>query len=240
MRTDSDDDPYGIIDEWMGAVSDAKSHDAESNVNNGARIGLGKKVKAGKKDNLEDRLDHRNKQKQKKLKNLEGEDSYEGPLHGIVEEEEISKFTSSKTTNKAVEPEEDTGVLLSTKPTKVTNVKSDSNSTSKKEDNYDITTMKSDIKVVTSSSSSNKQFESKNHQAPTVASSTNATIHNPQTSNSTEPFQRKKTKTRSKQKNIRRDTRPDDQRPAHLRLHVEEYQGRALTKETVSRLGLKN
>lgn len=39
-------------------------------------------------------------------------------------------------------------------------------------------------------------------------------------------------KTRSKQKNIRRDNRPDTAKPQHLQLGARDYNGRPLTKET--------
>jgi len=209
-------DPYGVIDEWMGVLSKEKTSTSliQSNIHDGARTGLGKKVKAGKKDNLEDRLDHRNKQKQKKERNQEGENEYEGPLHGVVEEEEISKF-STKTNNKTTE---DTGVLLiSTSTNIIATTTSDDDKQTKKQE-YIVA--KQDTRIKESHSSVG------NAQIPPTGGEP--------------PLPRKKTKTRSKQKNIRKDTRPDEKRPPHLRLHVEEYQGRALTKETVSRLGLKN
>lgn len=45
-------------------------------------------------------------------------------------------------------------------------------------------------------------------------------------------------KTRSKQKNIRKDKRPMDQRPAHVRAGDPEFSGRGLTEETRTFLGL--
>lgn len=49
---------------------------------------------------------------------------------------------------------------------------------------------------------------------------------------------RHRKKTRSKQKNIRKDKRPMEQRPAHLRAGDPEYCGRGLTEETRTFLGL--
>lgn len=49
---------------------------------------------------------------------------------------------------------------------------------------------------------------------------------------------RPRKKTRSKQKNIRKDKRAMDQRPSHLRLGDPEYAGRGLTEETRKVLGL--
>eukprot|EP01033_Poteriospumella_lacustris_P009518 gene9518-6821_t len=49
---------------------------------------------------------------------------------------------------------------------------------------------------------------------------------------------RKRIKTRSKQKNIRRDNRPDDQKPAHLKFG-KGYMGRPITPQTKERLGQK-
>ncbi len=48
----------------------------------------------------------------------------------------------------------------------------------------------------------------------------------------------KKIKTRSKQKNIRRDTRPVECRPEHLKLNRTSYRGRSLTPETRTKLNL--
>jgi hypothetical protein len=48
---------------------------------------------------------------------------------------------------------------------------------------------------------------------------------------------RKRIKTRSKQKNIRRDNRPDDQKPTHLKFGSKEYKGRPITFQTREKLG---
>lgn len=53
-----------------------------------------------------------------------------------------------------------------------------------------------------------------------------------------EPRRRKRTKKRSKQKNIRRDKRSMDQRPAHLQEGHESFTGRVMTDETRRHLGL--
>ena len=46
-----------------------------------------------------------------------------------------------------------------------------------------------------------------------------------------EEYKRKRTKTRSKQKNIRRDNRPDSQKPAYItNIDAEDYRGRELTE----------
>jgi hypothetical protein len=48
----------------------------------------------------------------------------------------------------------------------------------------------------------------------------------------------KRVKTRSKQKNIRRDKRGAEFKPSHLQIGSKDYQGRPLTKETKAILGL--
>jgi len=48
----------------------------------------------------------------------------------------------------------------------------------------------------------------------------------------------KKKKTRSRQKNIRKDNRTDDQKPEHLRIISSGYSGHPITPETRIRLGL--
>eukprot|EP01038_Epipyxis_sp_PR26KG_P008984 gene8984-12117_t len=51
---------------------------------------------------------------------------------------------------------------------------------------------------------------------------------------------KKRTKTRSKQKNIRKDNRPLEQKPDYLKIGSKDYQGRLLTEATKSVLGIKN
>lgn len=53
-----------------------------------------------------------------------------------------------------------------------------------------------------------------------------------------EPRRRKRTKKRSKQKNIRRDKRSMDQRPTHLQEGHESFTGRVMSDETRRHLGL--
>ena len=55
----------------------------------------------------------------------------------------------------------------------------------------------------------------------------------------TEQPKRKKTKTRSKQKNIRKDNRPDIHKPAYLLPGNREYKGRPLTDQTKLILGIE-
>jgi hypothetical protein len=51
---------------------------------------------------------------------------------------------------------------------------------------------------------------------------------------------RKRVKTRSKQKNIRRDNRGDELKPENLRVGSKEYKGRPLTSATKQLLGIAN
>lgn len=50
---------------------------------------------------------------------------------------------------------------------------------------------------------------------------------------------RRRKKTRSKQKNIRKDNRSHEDKPEYLRLDSEIYRGRELTEETKRHLGLQ-
>lgn len=61
---------------------------------------------------------------------------------------------------------------------------------------------------------------------------------NPTGTEGHEPRARKRTKTRSRQKNIRRDKRSDAFKPEHLRLGSSEYAGYQLTEETKGKLGI--
>lgn len=54
-----------------------------------------------------------------------------------------------------------------------------------------------------------------------------------------EPYKRKRKKTRSKQKNIRKDTRSNEAKPDHLKVDSTDYRGRQLTDETKKRLGIE-
>lgn len=80
------------------------------------------------------------------------------------------------------------------------------------------------------------------HNDPTPPKpSSSTTSVNTSEGSATSPYKRKRPKTRSKQKNIRRDHRSDDQKPAHLQLGGagdggEEYRGRVLTEETKRRM----
>lgn len=56
--------------------------------------------------------------------------------------------------------------------------------------------------------------------------------------NQQSPTKHKRKKTRSKQKNIRRDNRPDHARPQHLQLGSKDYAGRPLTENTKVILGI--
>lgn len=49
---------------------------------------------------------------------------------------------------------------------------------------------------------------------------------------------KKRIKTRSKQKNIRRDNRPDDKKPSHLKFGSKDYLGRPITPQTREKLSL--
>lgn len=55
---------------------------------------------------------------------------------------------------------------------------------------------------------------------------------------SSESVKPKRVKTRSKQKNIRRDNRSAESKPSHLQIGSKEYSGRPLTQETKKLLGI--
>eukprot|EP01031_Cornospumella_fuschlensis_P039935 gene39935-48636_t len=88
-----------------------------------------------------------------------------------------------------------------------------------------------------------KNASSNNHTQPPSNPTPNPA--SPSIPNPDAPLKRKRSKTRSKQKNIRRDHRTDDQKPAHLHLSnitadgsSGEYKGRVLTEETKRRLNI--
>jgi len=60
----------------------------------------------------------------------------------------------------------------------------------------------------------------------------------PQGDNADPSQPRKRPKTRSKQKNIRKDNRPDDEKPSYLHKNSSDFAGRPLTQQTKAILGL--
>jgi hypothetical protein len=94
--------------------------------------------------------------------------------------------------------------------------------------------------ALTSSSSNQQRSIYKPNPNSVIQSSTGSItdLNNTDNNNQDTDFKRKRTKTRSKQKNIRRDHREQDKKPIHLQFGSKEYRGRPLSKETKNVLNI--
>ena len=231
-----------FIDEWMSSSSANKlvsdTH-LVSDVSKTTQNSLGKrtgvrdtKSKNVKNDNLLSRLENQavknQKQHKKKSSDLTNEnndnddDDIGIQLHGIIETHEESKLSSINKKQK----------VSQTTDIKTNNTKSEnkvdkiigSNETTHKpntnQQNYN-TVFNSDSKMNNTNSNSNHTTNNKNEYK-------NTSYNHESDTNMPNKFKRKKC--RSKQKNIRKDNRPDDAKPEYLRLDSEIYRGRELTK----------
>jgi hypothetical protein len=116
---------------------------------------------------------------------------------------------------------------------------------------------KSDINAGNSNSNSNNN-SSKSKESVSNKSKESSAVSNNQNDASEESFnqphnasvgdkkhawileRKTRTKTRSKQKNIRKDNRSNDAKPAHLQIGSKDYNGRPITKETKSKLKIQS
>lgn len=83
-----------------------------------------------------------------------------------------------------------------------------------------------------------KAAESKPAEASSVPAETPRPLTADSNAAGSETAKPKRVKTRSKQKNIRRDNRSAESKPSHLQIGSKEYSGRPLTQETKKLLGI--
>ena len=216
-------DALSVVDEWMSklgaedsgvAIKLSQSHAAEvSEITGKSTLGLGKKRSHDeiKKDELKQRIEKNEKMKEKKKKKLADEDNIIRDLHGVVDMEEESKIRPPKA------------------------IQTTTTSSSITKSNYkDYIASKITNKATHSSTQApTKHQPTTNDQSkapllPSTNELNNTSNTSPNTIDST--IKPKKHKTRSKQKNIRKDNRSNDLKPKHLQIGSEDYNGRALTQ----------
>jgi hypothetical protein len=227
-----DESAVNVVDSWLKAAGGAeeapkpkkaakKSTPTAPPADVGGRKGLGYTAPAKKsKSQTEEAVDKvmKNIQKQKKKAVPENE---QHEAHGLVEEE-ITRF-------KAVSPS--TGVPLNDKksaPVPAAAGAQQSHGFSKqagphqnKKPAFDMNKKKDSFTVQTKWGSHNENDNVKKRPLDGDGGAADAAENS---------RVRKRTKTRSKQKNIRRDRRTEEFKPEHLRLDSEEYCGYDLTE----------
>ena len=115
---------------------------------------------------------------------------------------------------------------------------------SNKDMNYELHGVVDDMEEVSRTSIVPSKTKPKPPEAPTttaVAVPINSAPVVENTSKDTPPIKNttKRPKTRSKQKNIRRDKRAPEHKPSHLRVGSKEYRGRPITPATKQLLGIE-
>ena len=214
-------DALSVVDEWMSklgaedsgvAIKLSQPQAAEVSESTGkSTLGLGKKRSHDeiKKDELKQRIEKNEKMKEKKKKQLADEDNIIRDLHGVVEMEEESKI----------------------RPTKKIQTTTTSSSITKS--NYkDYIASKITNKAIHSSAQAPTKHQPTNDhsKAPHIPSTNELNPTTTSTNTTDTIIKPKKHKTRSKQKNIRKDNRSNDLKPKHLQIGSEDYNGRTLTQ----------
>jgi hypothetical protein len=234
------EDSLGIVNDWMESMapssSDVPSGARQPSNNNDPlhlvattnelKSGLG--YKTSKKED-KTKIDHVSKmiEKQQKAAKRKQEQALindQRDLHGIIEddvEESKTALVSNKTKPNA------NNKAINSKPNGKDNKAKAGNTNNK--DSY-----KSTATTTTADSKADTAIES----IFSIGSTSENTFYSADGGNSEKPYKKRK-KTRSKQKNIRRDNRPDTARPEHLQLGSQEYRGRQLTEETRAVLGIE-
>jgi hypothetical protein len=224
-----DENSLSIIDSWIDKKGDddtqiskhSSKKQADSLPSTGkAGLGFKGKIEKSKQDALAVRLE-KSKQKKRKVEAADDgpsvEDDSDGELHGMVEKMPLSKGGSYSKGSSGF--------------SKTVGQKGSVKSLAEQPVNTAATAIKATSTTYPSM------------PKPQAATKTLdlATSKKDGSENIGSEYKRKRTKTRSKQKNIRRDNRPDDKKPAHLQAAKEgseEYMGRPLTDETKKILGV--
>lgn len=219
-----DEQALSIVDSWLGGSNDKKDKSSSKVVSSttGAPVsksGLGFKGKVPEakiKDALQVRLEKSKKRKNEsnvepnksKLdedKNNDDDDDDDDSsghqMHGIVEDMPVSR---TQRNSKPV-------VVAKSQPKK---------KVAAELINGNLVYQKEEIKIPLEKSS-----------VPNASIPGNAKAVGSEAPSGGEEYKRKRTKTRSKQKNIRRDNRPDSQKPSYITdTQAEDYRGRDLTE----------
>lgn len=222
-----DDENNNVLDEWMNDtasfVKGSSELDLGEPVAGTSKGGLGfVETKASAKDTAAaNKQKIANKAANKKRQLTSGDDDDE--MHGQVEHIEESRTSFKGKVEKQVE-------AVNKRKEEVQN-KQNKKAKTNPNPNANVVTKPTPI-----ANKGNTDAKLNNAPAGSTPSAENGTGESKEDRENSR--KRKRTKTRSKQKNIRRDNRAAENKPSHLQVGSKEYQGRQLTKETKSVLGL--
>jgi hypothetical protein len=191
-----------IIDGWLGTSEEKTNRKAPKELNAPNRGKTGLGHKPVKQDALEERIQRNFKIQQRKRKKFNEDDNASDLLHGIVGEEIESKIPQPR-------EEKHAKTVPPLSKTAVFHPKQRKHETS-----TSTATSLSNFSTLPSDLSDLKEATNADHLILKA------------------DFPRKRSKTRSKQKNIRRDNRPDSSKPVHLQFGSNTYEGRYLTEVT--------
>ena len=226
-----DEQALSIVDSWLsGKDNDSKSSKrvaTSSTVAPANKIGLGFKGKvSGEK--TKDALQLRLEKSQKKKKNSEPEDE---PITTkvVLGSKSDSKNNDDDDDNDDGDDDDDDGVQLH-------GIVEDMPISRTQKSIKPVVLVKKQPKRKAELINGNLICETKKISPPVVSALIESTSKASASSSSVIPgpdneYKRKRTKTRSKQKNIRRDNRPDSQKPSYITdIQSEDYRGRYLTE----------
>ena len=224
-----DEQALSIVDSWLsGKDSDSKSSKrvaTSSTVAPANKVGLGFKGKVSgekRKDALQLRLE----KSQKKKKNSEPEDE---PITTKVVLGSKSDSKNNNDDDDKDDDDDDDGVQLH-------GIVEDMPISRTQKSIKPVVLVKKQPKRKAELINGNLICEKKEITPPVVSAPIESTSKASASSSSVIPgpdneYKRKRTKTRSKQKNIRRDNRPDSQKPSYITdIQSEDYRGRYLTE----------
>jgi hypothetical protein len=220
-----DEQALSVVDSWLSGTNDKKDKSSSKAVSSStgapvSKSGLGFKGKvpeAKVKDALQVRLEKSKKRKNEANTELnkskqedndnddddDDDDSSGHQMHGIVEDMPVSR---TQRNSKPV-------VIAKSQPKK---------KVAAELINGNLVYQKEEITVPVEKS-----------PVPNATAPGNAKAFGSEAPSGGEEYKRKRTKTRSKQKNIRRDNRPDSQKPSYITdTQAEDYRGRDLTEVT--------
>jgi len=220
------DDSAGVVDDWMDLIAPSSStaqqsvkNDPLQLVSNELKSGLGFNPSSKKGEKTQ--IDHvakllEKQQRATKRKQEEAHFNEHRDLHGMIEEGDIEESKTSLATM----TKKNAGAVGSSKPAQSKKAKAAKNNNEKAK-------ATEPVNVVTLAVTTTAQLPS-----PTgPIESSSFTLDGPE---SEKPY-RKRKKTRSKQKNIRRDNRPETAKPEYLL----QGGGRPLTPATKAVLGIE-
>ena len=225
-----DEQALSIVDSWLsGKDNDSKSSKrvaTSSTVAPPNKVGLGFKGKVSV-EKTKDALQQRLEKSQKKKKNSEPED--EPIATKVVLGSKSDSKNNDDDNDNDDDDDDDDGVQLH-------GIVEDMPISRTQKSIKPVVLVKKQPKRKAELINGNLVCEKKGISPPVVSVPTESTSKASALSSSVIPgaeneYKRKRTKTRSKQKNIRRDNRPDSQKPSYITdIQSEDYRGRYLTE----------